>query len=347
MSVPDGKPPRAIVFGCQGLSLTDDEQRFFRASDPFGFILFARNCDTPEQVRALVGELRDSVQRRDAPVLIDQEGGRVARLSAPHWRHPPPQGKIAALAEISMEDAERAAFLNARLIGRELAALGITVNCLPVLDIPAADGHEIIGDRALGRNVDTVARLGRSVCKGLLTEGILPVIKHIPGHGRARVDSHRELPVVDVSIEELQETDFEPFRLLSDQPWGMTAHVVYSALDPAAAATVSGIVVEKFIRTEIGFSGVLLSDDIGMEALEGDLADRAADAIAAGCDLALHCSGVMEEMKTAASRVPPMTSDAEGRTQLAEALRLAEGASGKPDFSDMLNEFDSLMMKGS
>ena len=345
MSVPDGTPPRAVIFGCEGTALTEDEQAFFAEADPFGFILFARNCSDPDQLKALVAALRQSVQRRDAPVLIDQEGGRVARLQAPHWRHPPPQGLFAALAETSLDDACRAAFLNARLIGRELAAAGITVDCLPVLDLPQPDAHEIIGDRALGRDPETIARLGQAICEGLLAEAVLPVIKHIPGHGRARSDSHKALPVVETPLETLRETDFVPFRRLASQslaPWAMTAHVVFTAIDPERPATISPDIVGPVIRDEIGFRGLLLSDDIGMEALSGDFAQRAAASLAAGCDIALHCSGKLEEMKSVMPGVSPMTQDAEGRSQFAEALRLGEGASEKTDFADMLAELATL-----
>mgnify|MGYP003667209282 FL=1 len=342
MSVPDGTPPNAVIFGCEGPELSGDEKAFFAEADPFGFILFARNCSDPVQLKALVAALRESVQRRDAPVLIDQEGGRVARLRAPHWRHPPPQGLFASLAETSLDDACRAAFLNARLIGRELAAVGITVDCLPVLDLPQPDAHEIIGDRALGRDPDTIGRLGQAICDGLLAEAVLPVIKHIPGHGRARSDSHKALPVVDTSLEKLRTTDFAPFQRLASQPWAMTAHVVFTALDPDRPVTISSEIIGPVIREEIGFRGLLLSDDIGMEALSGDFAQRAAASLAAGCDIALHCSGNMEEMKSAMAGVSPMTQDAEGRSQFAEALRLGGGASEKPDFADMLAELETL-----
>jgi beta-N-acetylhexosaminidase len=342
LSVPDGRPPRAVVFGCAGTTLSAEEQRFFREADPFGFILFARNCSNPEQLKRLVTELRDSVQRRDAPVLIDQEGGRVARLQAPHWRHPPPQGIFAELAEHSLDNAKRAAYLNARLIGRELAAVGITVDCLPVLDLPQPGAHQIIGDRALGKDPETIAALGLAICEGLLAEGVLPVIKHLPGHGRAGVDSHKALPVVDASLETLRDTDFAPFRLLAAQPWAMTAHVVYSAIDRDHPATVSPEVISTVIRGEIGFKGLLLSDDLGMEALVGDFDQLTSASLSAGCDLALHCSGILEEMELVAKGTPPMTQDAEGRGQYAEAMRLGEGASEKPEFGDMLAEFETL-----
>jgi len=342
LSVPDGTPPNAVIFGCEGTALSEEEKAFFADADPFGFILFARNCADPDQLAALVAALRESVRRRDAPVLIDQEGGRVARLQAPHWRHPPPQGLFAVMAEISLDDACRAAFLNARLIGRELATAGITVDCLPVLDLPQPDAHEIIGDRALGRDPDTIVRLGEAICEGLLAEAVLPVIKHIPGHGRARSDSHKALPLVETPLETLRETDFVPFRRLASQPWAMTAHVVFSALDPDRPATISPEIVGPVIRDEIGFKGLLLSDDIGMEALSGDFAQRAAASLAAGCDIALHCSGNLDEMKSAMPGVSPMTPDAEGRSQFAEALRLGEGASEKPDFVDMLAELATL-----
>jgi len=342
LSVPDGRPPRAVIFGCAGATLSTEERRFFREADPFGFILFARNSSDPEQLKRLVAELRESVQRRDAPVLIDQEGGRVARLQEPHWRHPPAQGVFAELAEHSVDNAKRAAYLNARLIGRELAAAGITVDCLPVLDLPQTGGHGIIGDRALGKNPETIAALGQAICEGLLAEAVLPVIKHLPGHGRARVDSHKALPVVDTSLETLRETDFAPFRSLALLPWAMTAHVVYTAIDPDRPATVSPEVISTVIRGEIGFKGLLLSDDLGMEALAGELDRRASASLAAGCDLALHCSGVIKEMKLVAEGTPPMTQDAEGRAQYAEAMRLGEGASEKPEFSAMMAEYKTL-----
>ncbi|MHA1536323.1 MAG: beta-N-acetylhexosaminidase [Alphaproteobacteria bacterium] len=289
--------PKPVIFGLSGPSLSDEERRFFARSAPLGFILFARNCQDPDQLRALVDALRETIGREDAPVLIDQEGGRVARLGPPHWRRSPPAAPFGALAARDFERAERAVRLNAGIIAFELAALGIDVDCAPVLDVPVAGSHEIIGDRAFSSDPDLVARLGRAAMEGFLDAGVIPVIKHIPGHGRAGVDSHRELPVVDTPLDELRRTDFAPFAALADAPWAMSAHVVYRAIDPGQPASVSAKVIEEIIRGEIGFDGVLVSDDLGMEALSGDFAERAGAALAAGCDVALHCSGVMAEMR--------------------------------------------------
>jgi beta-N-acetylhexosaminidase len=314
--------PKAAVIGCAGPTLTDDERRLFRESDPLGFILFARNCVDPVQLRTLVNELRASVERDDALVLIDQEGGRVARLGPPHWRRAPPASEFAVMYRSDKRAAIAAARLNARLMADELAAAGINVDCAPVLDIPVGGADPIIGDRAYGEEPEPVAVLGRAVWDGLRDRGVLPVIKHIPGHGRARADSHKALPVVDTSRSELSRIDFVPFRGLADAPCAMTAHVVYSDIDAAAPATLSPKVIAEVIRDEIGFDGLLFSDDIAMGALSGPLGARARDCLTAGCDVALHCSGIVDETRAVLEAAPPLTDRA--RERLERALMKAQ-----------------------
>lgn len=313
--------PAAAVMGCAGLRLSEDERRFFTRVNPLGFILFARNVDTPDQVRALVAALRASVGRADAPVMIDQEGGRVQRLRPPHWRKAPAGEPFAALAGRDAAAAIEALRLNFRLIGRELADLGIDMDCAPVLDVPVPGAHDVIGDRAYGRTPDQVAALGRAVCDGLLDEGVLPVIKHIPGHGRAMVDSHLALPVVEASRAELEAQDFPPFRALADAPWAMTAHVVYQTLDPSAPATTSPQVIRDVIRGWIGFDNVLVSDDLSMKALGGSFEDRTRLALDAGCDVVLHCNGDMAEMEAVARALRPLTDRARERVARAAAMK--------------------------
>jgi beta-N-acetylhexosaminidase len=308
--------PLAILFSSAGERLSADEAAFFRAADPFGFILFQRNCRAPDQVRALIAQFRDCVGRADAPVLIDQEGGRVARLKPPQWRRYPAPAQLAALPE-----AETAVRLAARLIADDLAALGVTVDAMPVLDLPVAGADNVIGDRAYGGEPQRVARLGRAACEGLLEGGVLPIVKHIPGHGRARVDSHKALPRVDEDLATLEATDFAPFRALCDAPWAMTAHVVYSAVDPARPATLSPVVIDRVIRREVGFDGVLVSDDINMGALAGTMSERVKGALAAGCDLVLHCSGRLDEMREAAAAAAPLGAATAARIVRAEAQR--------------------------
>jgi beta-N-acetylhexosaminidase len=332
--------PRAVVLGCAGERLTADERRLFTSADPVGFVLFRRNCQDPEQVRALVAEMRDAVGRADAPVLIDQEGGRVARLQPPHWRKYPAPARLAALPD---PEAAEAARLGARLIADDLAALGIDVDALPVLDLPAPGADPIIGDRAYGADPERVARLGRAACDGLLGGGVLPIIKHIPGHGRSQVDSHRALPRVDASRELLETTDFAPFRALADMPWAMTAHIVYTAIDAGAPATFSAAVIGDVIRKHIGFEGVLISDDISMGALAGSLAERTRRSLEAGCDLALHCNGVLSEMEEVADTATPLAAAAQARLARAEALRRKSAqpfdrAAAEARFAELLGE---------
>jgi beta-N-acetylhexosaminidase len=307
----------ACILGCSGTQLTAEERAFFEKVQPFGFILFARNVDTPGQVRALVDEMRSIVERRNAPVLIDQEGGRVQRLKPPNWPDFPPAARFGELYARDRSRATDAVRLGARLIAAELAAVDVNVDCLPVADVRQPEGHDVIGDRSYGVDPAVVAALAQAAADGLIEEGVLPVVKHMPGHGRARVDSHETLPVVDAAIAELERVDFEPFRRLAGLPIAMTAHVVYSALDPEHAATVSPKVVKEVIREHIGFHGLLLTDDLSMKALRGGLGERAEAAIAAGCDIALHCNGKMEEMVEVAAASPRLAGEAAKRAEAA------------------------------
>jgi beta-N-acetylhexosaminidase len=332
------RTPRAVVLGCAGERLSADERRFFASADPLGCVLFRRNCTAPEQLRTLVAELREAVGRADAPVLIDQEGGRVARLRPPHWPAYPAAARIAALPDPL---AAEAASLGARLIADDLAALGITVDAIPVLDLPIPGADAVIGDRAYSSEPERVARLGRAVCEGVLAGGVLPIIKHIPGHGRALVDSHRALPRVTADRALLTTSDFAPFRALAAMPWAMTAHIVFAAIDAAAPATFSRRVIDDVIRGDIGFDGVLVSDDISMGALAGGLAERTRRALEAGCDLALHCTGVLTEMEEVAAATPPLSPQAQTRLARGEALRLAsrrdfDRAAAEARFAELL-----------
>ncbi len=313
-----------VIFGCGGTTLTADERALFAACRPLGFILFKRNLGNPAQVTDLVAQLRDSIGVPDAPVLIDQEGGRVARLGPPHWRRPPAAGKFAALYVQDEARGLNAAWLNARAIAHDLHTLGIDVDCAPVLDLLLPDAHDIVGDRAYGTTPAPVIALGRAVCDGLLAGGVLPVIKHMPGHGRALADSHHELPVVRATAAEL-EIDFAPFRALADAPLAMTAHIVYPAFDPDRPASTSAVVIDRVIRGAIGFNGVLLSDDINMSALAGGIGQRATACLAAGCDVVLHCSGRFDEMREVAASLAPMTDRAAARIDRALAQRRAPG----------------------
>ncbi|MGQ0674857.1 MAG: beta-N-acetylhexosaminidase [Rhodospirillales bacterium] len=315
------KAPRAAIFGVAGPTPTDEERRFFASADPLGFIINRRNAENPAQLKALTGELKDLVGRESAPILVDQEGGRVARLGPPHWRQPPSAATFGGLAARDLAAAGSAARLNARLIAAELLDAGITVDCAPVLDIPAPGSHVVVGDRAHGATPELVATLGRAVCEGLLEGGVMPIIKHIPGHGRSTVDSHRELPVVRESEAELKRTDFAPFRMLNDMPWAMTAHIVYAAIDDKAPATTSRAVIERVIRGHIGFQGLLVTDDLNMQALKGSLAERTAASLAAGCDVVLHCSGILDEMREIAGTAQRMTDAALARLEHGEMLR--------------------------
>ncbi len=312
---------RAFIAGVSGLVLTDDERTFLREQRPWGFILFKRNVDTPAQVAQLVEELRRTVGRSDTPVLIDQEGGRVQRLGLPHWPVYPPGSVFGTLYESNPSDGLRAAWLSSRLIAADLAELGITVDCLPLADVPVPGADAVIGNRAYGTNPEQVAAIARAVTDGLVDGGILPILKHIPGHGRATADSHLRLPTVDTPREELARTDFEPFRRLADLPMAMTAHVVFSALDAAQPATTSATIITEVIRGAIGFQGLLMSDDVSMNALSGSIAERTAAIVAAGCDMVLHCNGKLDEMQQVVSRTPELAGEALARAQRALVSR--------------------------
>lgn len=309
----------AAIYGCAGTALNAGERAFFREAQPWGFILFARNIEDLHQVRTLVSMLRDTVQDAHAPVLIDQEGGRVARLKPPHWRKRPAWQRFGDLYRDSPEQAREAAYLNARGIAHELAALGIDVDCLPVLDVPSPGANDVIGDRAFASDPAIVAALGRVVIDALLDGGVLPVMKHIPGHGRATADSHFALPRVSTPVEELFARDFAPFRALAGCPLAMTAHVVYEPLDPDHPATTSAKIIGGVIRGWMGFDGLLMSDDLSMKALSGSLAERGQAALVAGCDVLLHCNGEMDEMQAVASVAPPLEGKSRARADAALA----------------------------
>lgn len=320
--MPRSDAPAAAIFGCAGLALTDEEKRFFAETDPLGFILFARNIESPEQIRALVAGLRDCVGR-EAPVLIDQEGGRVQRLKPPHWIKRPPMSVFGALAKRDLPLARHATRLNAQLIAAELKGLGIDVDCTPLLDVPVEGADNIIGDRAFGTDPALVADLGRAVMDGMLDAGVMPIVKHIPGHGRAMVDSHKALPVVGEDRVVLEKSDFAPFRALRDAPWAMTAHVIYSDYDDRRPATLSPTVISEVIRGFIGCEAVLLSDDLSMHALSGSFEERAAGSLEAGCDVVLHCNGDMDEMRGVAEGLRPLDDAARRRLAVAESKRRA------------------------
>ncbi|TPI15801.1 beta-N-acetylhexosaminidase [Mesorhizobium sp. B4-1-3] len=298
---------KSMILGCAGKSLTEDEVRFYRDERPWGFILFARNIGEAGQIRDLVASMRDCVGRPHAPVFIDQEGGRVQRLRPPLAPNYPAGGALGALWRDDREAGRRAAWLMARLHAFDLSRLGITADCLPVLDVPVEGASDVIGARAYGKEPNAVIELGRASAEGLMSGGVLPVMKHIPGHGRASADTHFALPTVDTPLEELSRHDFAPFKALNGLPMAMTAHVVYSAVDPDNPATTSAKVVNQVIRGEIGFDGLLMSDDTSMKALSGDFPTKAASILAAGCDLVLHCNGVFEEMSGIASRTTALS----------------------------------------
>ncbi|SOE01131.1 beta-N-acetylhexosaminidase [Caenispirillum bisanense] len=334
------KAPLAAIFGLSGPRLTAEERAFFADADPYGFILFARNVETPEQVASLVADLRGCVGR-EAPVLIDQEGGRVRRLRPPHWRDAPSMAPFVELYARDPKAAADAVRLNARLLAVELAALGIDVDCYPLADVPVQGSHDIIGDRAFGHDPAVVSHLASIACAGLLDGGVMPVVKHIPGHGRAVADSHLDLPVVDASLEELRATDFVPFRALKDAPYGMTAHIVYTALDAHRPATTSPAVIGGIVRGELGFEGLLMTDDLSMKALTGRFQDRAADSLAAGCDLVLHCNGDRDEMTAVAEGCRPL--DTAGQLRAARLGRFREQRLARLDAAETLAELDRLL----
>src|SRR5882672_11061224 len=312
---------RAFITGVSGLELGATEREFIRGERPWGFILFKRNVETPGQVSDLVGELRDCLGEADAPVLIDQEGGRVARLAPPHWPAYPPGATFGALYDLDKALGLSAARLSARLIAADLIRLGVTVDCLPLADVPVDGADAVIGNRAYGTEPGKVAAISRAVTEGLEQGGVLPVLKHIPGHGRASADTHFRLPEVDTSKAELERTDFAAFQPLADLPMAMTAHVVFSALDPAHPATTSATIIEQVFRGVIGFQGLLMSDDVSMNALAGTIAERTRAIVNAGCDMVLHCNGKLDEMRDVARETPELTGEALKRAKRALASR--------------------------
>jgi len=325
----------AYILGCSGLSLTPDERAFFAQSNPWGFILFARNIDTPDQVRALVSDLREVVGWR-APVLIDQEGGRVQRLSHPHWRlYLPPLEQV----EMSGDNAARSMWIRSALIADEMADLGLDVNCAPCADIAGAGTHPFLRNRCYGSDVATVVSMSHAVFDGMAARGVQPVLKHIPGHGRATADSHRELPRVSASADALRATDFAAFKALNDLPMAMTAHVVYEAFDPDRCATQSPTMV-GLVRREIGFDGLLMSDDVSMQALSGHIGARTSGSISAGCDMVLHCNGDVGEMEQVAAAAGVMSSPAQAR---ADAVIAARPTPAPLDISALEAELQALV----
>ena len=333
---------KPVILGCAGPTLSDDERQFFADVQPAGFILFARNTLTPQQVLALTTDLKLCVDRSDVLILIDQEGGRVQRMGPPNWRTLPSMMTYGCAAQKNLDLAEQALKLHCQIIADDLRRVGINVDCLPLLDVPAPESDDVIGDRAFSGDVDIVARLGRQVNDSLLAAGILPVIKHLPGHGRSTVDSHLDLPRVSASLKALKAQDFHPFATLADSPLGMTAHIIFEAIDNLNVATHSKTVVKEIIRGHIGFKGLLMTDDLSMKALAGSMEDRVAGAIEAGCDLILHCNGKMDEMQAIASALDPAPSTLQPR--LASALQMVQNA-GILDRHTIEREFDRLMVE--
>jgi beta-N-acetylhexosaminidase len=311
---------RAFITGVSGPALTDEERQFLKDAQPWGLIVFKRNIEEPEALRRLVGDFRAAVGR-PAPVLVDQEGGRIQRLGPPHWPSYPPGAVYGALYDRDRAAGLAAARLGARLIAADLAALGIDVDCAPIADVPVAGADPVVGDRAYGTAPDKVAAIAGAIAAGLMDGGVLPVLKHIPGHGRAGADSHKRLPVVTTDRATLEATDFAAFRPLAGLPMAMTAHVVFAAVDPIAPATTSATIVRDVIRDSIGFRGLLMTDDLSMGALSGSLGERTRAAIAAGCDMALHCNGEMREMLAVAAAAPELASEAARRAAAALAMR--------------------------
>jgi beta-N-acetylhexosaminidase len=314
---------KAFITGLAGTKLSRAERDFIRAERPWGFILFRRNIDTPTQVAALTNEIREVLDMADVPILVDQEGGRVQRFRPPNWPLYPAGAAFGELYDVDPALGLKAARLSARLIADDLTKVGVTVDCLPLADVPVPGADDVIGDRAYGNDPQKVAAIARAVTEGLEQGGILPILKHIPGHGRATADSHLALPVVDSPKNELESIDFAAFKPLADLPMAMTAHVVFSAYDAAQPATTSATMIERVIRGLIGFQGLLMSDDVGMNALAGSIAERTKALLAAGCDMVLACSGEPEEMHQVARETPELSGKALARAKAALASRQA------------------------
>lgn len=331
---------KPVIFGCEGPCLTDDERAFFKDAEPAGYILFARNVEDREQLRALTDSLREIAGRDDLPILIDQEGGRVARMKPPVWPEFPAWGVFDKLYDVAPMSAIEAARCNAHAIGLTLAEVGVTVDCLPLLDVRQPGASDVIGDRALGSEPMRVAALGRAVLDGLALAGIAGIMKHIPGHGRAMVDTHKDLPRVTASAGEL-ESDIEPFAKLSNTRMAMTAHIVFEAWDPDRCATLSPIVIEKVIRERIGFDGLLFSDDLDMKALKGNRAELAAKVVEAGCDIALNCWARMDEMIATVERLPDIAE--KSRKRLETAMEGIRPDSQAGDLQELIAKRDALL----
>ena len=331
---------KSFIAGCESLVLSREEKAFFRAEKPWGFILFARNCHDGDQIRALCAALRAAAEDDAAPIFIDQEGGRVRRLKPPLVPDYPAGSAYGALYRKDAESGLRAAWLGARLIAHDLAGFGITGNCLPIVDVRQPYGDAIIGDRAYGERPEDVAAVGRAIADGAIAGGVLPVMKHVPGHGRARLDSHKALPVLEDSIDDLRAVDFLPFKRLNTLPLAMTAHIVYGALDRSQPATTSPVVIEATIRGEIGFDGALMSDDLSMQALSGTIGERTRAALEAGCDLALHCNGDLSEMQAVAAVADELAGEAKRR---ADAARASRRPAEFCDIKGLRDEFDTLL----
>ncbi len=333
---------RAYIVGLSGTSLNADERAFFADTPPWGFILFKRNIESPAQVAELVVGLRALAGRHDTPVLIDPEGGRVQRLGPPHCPSYPPGEVYARLYGAQIAKGLRAAWLGARLIAQDLHRLDINVDCLPLADVPVAGADAVIGDRAYGTNAAQVADIAMAVAEGLLAGGVLPVVKHIPGHGRANADSHLRLPTVETALTELENTDFAAFRPLTELPLAMTAHVVFSAIDAAQPATTSATMFRQVIRGSIGFGGLVMSDDVSMNALSGTIAERTRASFAAGCDVVLHCNGALSEMRAVASQTPQLSGVALQRANAAlgqlRAPDALDEAAARAEFSQLMAE---------
>ncbi len=318
-------PPRAVVVGLQGPTLGADERRLLAQAQPLGVILFKRNVESPEQLRRLTAAVRAALGREDAPVLVDQEGGRVQRLGPPHWPAWPPAGRIGALAERDRNAGVAAAHTLARRIALDLAAVGIDWVCAPLLDLALAETHAAIGDRAYTAEPELVAALGGAAVEGFLAGGVVPIVKHAPGHGRALLDPHLALPTVDAPLETLAAADFRPFAALADAPAAMTAHVVYAALDASRPASCSPVVVGEIVRRRLGLGGLLFSDDVDMGALAGPVDRRVQAVLAAGNDVALQCNGIRADLECALAAAPPLSDAALARVEAARRRRAAVG----------------------
>lgn len=333
--------PKNVIVGCSSTQLTDQESLLFNELQPWGLILFARNIENPAQIKALIEDCKYAMGRDNLMVFIDQEGGRVSRLPKKYWRVPPSPTIFAKMYETNQEKAKRACMLNALLTGLELKALGINVNCAPMLDIPQDNASSIITERALGNTPQQVIALAQQISSGLKQAGVAPVIKHMPGHGRAISDSHLELPVINASLDELNDWDFLPFRALATESMAMTAHIVFPQIDNDFPATISPTLINKVMREIIGFNGLIMTDDINMHALSGTVASRAHQSIAAGCDIALHCSGNFAEMQSLLSVAEPLNSEVSTRALAAEKIAFSQ--IGQTNIEETKDELERLL----